>query len=75
MPFSLLWTRLGSCEPGPSRSVPSWPWSWASVDGIISHRLKVFLKLNANPKSNGVELRMQSLHSYMRNEGVDEGVE
>lgn len=41
LPFNLLWTREdpASVGPRPIRNLPTW--SWASVDGVISHRLKV----------------------------------
>ncbi|KAF5705126.1 hypothetical protein FGLOB1_8157 [Fusarium globosum] len=39
LPFNLLWVRDAGVKRRPyGRSVPSW--SWASVDGKISHRLK-----------------------------------
>jgi hypothetical protein len=38
MPFNMLWTVSGKPKSRPSRPIPTW--SWASVDGKISHRLK-----------------------------------
>jgi hypothetical protein len=35
--FGLLWTRSSELKIRPTRSIPTW--SWASVDGNISHRL------------------------------------
>ncbi|KAF5646153.1 tol [Fusarium sp. NRRL 52700] len=47
LPFNLLWVvESGVKKRPPGRSVPSW--SWASVDGKISHRLK---KFDPTPKS------------------------
>ncbi|KAH7153939.1 hypothetical protein DER46DRAFT_612197 [Fusarium sp. MPI-SDFR-AT-0072] len=50
LPFNLLWVVDSGVERRPSgRSVPTW--SWASVDGKISHRLK---KVNPTPESSSV---------------------
>ncbi|KAI1045008.1 hypothetical protein LB505_013343 [Fusarium chuoi] len=47
LPFNLLWVVDSGAKRRPSgRSVPSW--SWASVDGKISHRLK---RVDPTPKS------------------------
>jgi hypothetical protein len=42
LPMNLLWIRMGNPESRPTRSTPTW--SWAAVDGRISHRLKVVLE-------------------------------
>lgn len=36
--LNMLWTVSGKAKARPDRPVPTW--SWASVDGIVSHRLK-----------------------------------
>jgi hypothetical protein len=38
LPFNLLWVLSGKRHARPSRPLPTW--SWASVNGRISHRLK-----------------------------------
>jgi hypothetical protein len=38
LPFNLLWVLSGKAQSRPARPLPTW--SWASVDGRISHRLK-----------------------------------
>jgi hypothetical protein len=39
LPFNLLWTLVELPKDRPDRPVPTW--SWASVDGRISHGLKI----------------------------------
>jgi hypothetical protein len=42
LPINLLWTRMGRLQNTLSCSTPTW--SWASVNGKISHRLRVAAK-------------------------------
>jgi hypothetical protein len=47
--INLLWALAGSSEARPDRKIPTW--SWASVDGRISHQLRV--RAFSNPFAGG----------------------
>jgi hypothetical protein len=49
--FNLLWVIPSPCESRPPRPVPSW--SWAAVDGRITHLLKVSATEEANLRVTG----------------------
>ena len=41
LPLNLLWTRHDSDQPPRGRPLRNLPtWSWSSIDGVISHKLK-----------------------------------
>jgi hypothetical protein len=55
LPFDLLWTSPPNPGPRPPRDVPTW--SWTSVDGRISHRLKLENEMNMSLVTNKVSFR------------------